>query len=95
MNKKDLVAIVSNRTKLSKKETEYVITVILETIITALVQGDRVTLVGFGSFRVKTRKARRGRNPKTGHAVSIPAKKVPSFSVGKFFQYSVNNSQYL
>nr|BDA98146.1 DNA binding histon like protein [Proteomonas sp. NIES-1005] len=95
MNKKDLVAIVSNRASLSKKETEYIITVILETIITALVQGDRVTLVGFGSFRVKNRKARQGRNPKTGHVVEIPAKRVPIFSVGKFFQDSVNNSQYL
>lgn len=95
MNKKDLVAIVSTRTNLSKKETEYVVTVVLETIITALVQGDHVTLVGFGSFRVKDRKARQGRNPKTGQVVEIPAKKVPIFSVGKFFQDSVNNSQYL
>ena len=95
MNKKELVNKVACRTDLSKKEIEDILTLVLETIIHSIAKGEKVTLVGFGSFRVKHTKARQARNPKTGVRLLVPAKKIPTFSVGKFFRETVNNSQYL
>nr|BDA98291.1 DNA binding histon like protein [Rhodomonas sp. NIES-1006] len=92
MNKKDLVEIVAEKRQLTKKESEEIITIVLETIIKAVSEGDKVTLVGFGSFEARERQAREGRNPKTGEKLYIPAARVPTFSVGKFFKDSVNNN---
>lgn len=90
MNKSDLISAVSLKTSLTKKETEAVITAFLETIVQAVSEGERVTLVGFGSFEARERKAREGINPKTGEKLYIPCARVPTFSVGKFFKNKVN-----
>ena len=92
MNKKDLVQIVAKNAKITKKESEEIITIILETIIKAVSEGEKVTLVGFGSFEARERQMREGRNPKTGEKLIIPAARVPTFSVGKFFKDRVNNN---
>jgi len=83
MTKADLVVEISKLTDLTKKETETVIKTIFGSITTALSEGDKVELRGFGSFRIRDRKARQGRNPKTGETVKVPAKKVPFFKAGK------------
>lgn len=91
MNKKDLIETVSQKAKLTKKESEQIITIILESIIEAVSKGEKVTLVGFGSFALRQKKPRQCRNPKTGERINVPAIKVPVFSVGKFFKSSVNS----
>lgn len=91
MNKKDLVEIVAKKAHLTKKESEEIITIILETIIKTVSEGEKVTLVGFGSFEARERQAREGRHPKTGEKLHIPAARIPTFSVGKFFKDRVNN----
>jgi DNA-binding protein HU-beta len=90
MNKSDLIDAVSIRTSITKKDTEAIITVFLETIIEAVTMGERVTLVGFGSFEARDRKARKGINPQNGQKLYIPCSRVPTFSVGKFFKNKVN-----
>ena len=83
MTKADLVMEVAKQTSLTKKESETVIKTIFGSISQALSTGDKVELRGFGSFRVRDRKSRQGRNPKTGDTVKVPAKKVPFFKAGK------------
>ena len=83
MTKADLVMEVAKQTSLTKKESETVIKTIFDSISDALSEGDKVELRGFGSFRVRDRRSRQGRNPKTGDTVSVPAKKVPFFKAGK------------
>mgnify|MGYP000660107913 FL=1 len=90
MNKSDLISTVAFKTSITKKETEAVVTAFLETIVQAVSEGERVTLVGFGSFEARERKAREGINPKTGEKLYIPCARVPTFSVGKFFKNKVN-----
>lgn len=90
MNKKDLVNILAEKSNLTKKESEEIITIILETIIETVSEGEKVTLVGFGSFEARERQARQGVNPRTGEKLLIPASRVPAFSVGKFFKDRVN-----
>ena len=80
MNKEELVTAVANKTKQSKKQTEAGIQATIEAISDALAKGDKVTLVGFGTFQVKERAAREGRNPRTGAVLKIAAKKSPSGS---------------
>jgi len=82
MNKAELIEEVSKVT-CSKKEAEAALGAALATIAKALKKGDSVTLVGFGTFSVSKRKARKGRNPQTGEAIKIAAKKVPVFKAGK------------
>ena len=83
MNKADLVEKVTNQTGLTKKASGEAIDAITSVISDALAREERVTLVGFGTFQVMERKARRGRNPQTGETVQIQAKKVPKFRPGK------------
>ncbi len=83
MNKTDLVAEIANRTGLSKKDAEKALNATVDTITDALKKGDRVQLVGFGSFETKTRAARTGRNPKTKEMLEIPESTVPVFKPGK------------
>jgi DNA-binding protein HU-beta len=90
MNKSDLIDTVSVRTNITKKDTEAIITVFLETVVEAVTKGQKVTLVGFGSFEARERKARQGINPSTGQKLYIPCSRVPTFSVGKFFKNKVN-----
>lgn len=92
MNKKDLIRIVSKKANITQKESEEIITIILETIIRVVSEGEKVTLVGFGSFEARDRKAREGRNPQTGEKLLIPPSRIPTFSVGKFFKDRVNNN---
>jgi len=83
MNKAELIAKVSDKTGLTKKESWNVIDAVTNTIKNALSNDEKVTLVGFGTFRLIQKKARRGRNPQTGEEIQIPAKKVPRFRAGK------------
>jgi len=83
MNKRELIDEVSGKVGITKKGAGNVIDAIVETITNALKKGEKVALVGFGTFQVMKRKARRGRNPQTGKAIQIPAKKVPKFKAGK------------
>ena len=83
MNKQELISAAAEKTGLSKKDTEATVTAVLETIISALEDNEKVQLVGFGSFEVKERAARIGRNPKTKEAIEIPASKAPVFKPSK------------
>jgi len=91
MNKSELVAAVAANTGLTKKDTELTINEVLGAIEKELKKGGKVQLIGFGSFEVKTRKAREGRNPqKPGEVVKIPASKAPVFKAGKALKDYVN-----
>jgi len=83
MNKADLVEEVSAGTGLTKRASSEAIGAVTDSITDALARGEKVTLVGFGTFRVVTRKTRTGRNPQTGQTIQIPAKKAPKFRPGK------------
>ena len=95
MNKGELVDAISKKTtekgvSVNKKTADEVLSATLEVIIDTVAGGDKVTLVGFGSFEARDRKAREGRNPKTGEKMEIPATKVPAFSAGKSFKEQVS-----
>jgi nucleoid DNA-binding protein len=90
MTKAELVDQVAATVQLPKNQTEAVITGFLQRIMHALHAGDNVELRGFGSFRLRHRQAREGRNPRTGDTVQIPAKAVPSFRAGKAFQEMIH-----
>ncbi len=89
MNKGELVDKIAEKAGVTKKEADAVLTAALESIMEAVSSKDKVTLVGFGSFEPRERKAREGRNPKTGEAMTIPATVVPAFSAGKLFKEKV------
>jgi integration host factor subunit beta len=90
MTKADLVDEVAKISNLTKKETELIVNTVFDSIAAALARTEKVELRGFGSFRVRRRNSRRGRNPKTGSAVSVPEKRVPFFKVGKRLKELVN-----
>ena len=83
MNKTELINVVAEKAALSKKDSESAVTAALDAITAALAEGDEVRLVGFGTFEVKKREARIGRNPKTKEEIHTPATKVPAFKPGK------------
>ena len=83
MTKQDLIDVVSEQAGLTKKETGAVVDVVLSTIVDSLKRGEKVALVGFGTFEAKLRKAREGRNPATGETIQIAARTVPSFKAGR------------
>ena len=89
MNKSDLINAVALSADVSKKDAEAVLAATLDTITAALKEGDKVQLVGFGSFEVKKRAERLGRNPKTKEAITIPASIVPVFKAGKALKDAV------
>ncbi|MGL5034734.1 MAG: HU family DNA-binding protein [Microcystaceae cyanobacterium] len=89
MNKGELVHAVAEKASVTKKEADAVVTAIVDVIMEAVAEGDKVTLVGFGSFEGRDRKEREGRNPKTNEKMIIPATKVPAFSAGKLFKDKV------
>lgn len=89
MNKTDLVAAVAAKTELSKKDAEAAVTATLDAVKDALADGDKVALVGFGTFAVKTRAARTGVNPLTKAPMSIPETKVPTFKAGSALKDAV------
>jgi len=89
MNKTELIAEVANKAGLSRKDAEKALGAVVETITEAVVKGDKVQLVGFGSFETKQREARTGRNPKTKETIEIPATRVPVFKAGKTLKDAV------
>ena len=89
MNKTELSAAVSEKTGVSKKDCEKAISGMLDQVAEVLAQGDKVQIVGFGSFEVKERQARTGRNPRTGETVEIAASKAPVFKAGKALKDTV------
>ena len=90
MNKSELVAAVASKTGATKKDSEAFVNAFTDVVAGALRKGDKVQLVGFGSFDVKKRAARKGRNPQTGAEIKIPASKAPVFKAGKALKDTVN-----
>ena len=91
MNKTELVAAVAQKAEISKKDAEKAVNAVTAAITDAMCSGDKVQLVGFGTFEVRTRDARKGKNPRTGEVINIAASKVPAFKAGKAFKDAVNN----
>jgi len=89
MNKSELIAAVAEQAEMSKKDAETAVTAMVDVISEALRRGEKVQLVGFGSFEVKSRAARTGRNPQTKEAIPIPASKSPVFKAGKALKDAV------
>ncbi len=90
MNKAEFVEAVASKADMSKTEAAAAVDAVLDSITNALKGGDQVTLVGFGTFLVRKREARTGRNPRTGEPLQIKASNVPSFKAGKALKDSVN-----
>src|SRR3954464_14669872 len=93
MTKAELVEDVARAAELTKKDAERLVEIVFESIIETLNHGEKIELRGFGSFRVRERGARRGRNPKTGDPVDIPAKRVPYFKPGKELKELINEEE--
>jgi integration host factor subunit beta len=92
MTKAELVEIISAQTGISKKDTGLIVNLILDNISRALVDKDKVELRGFGSFKVKNRRSRLARNPRTGDSVAVPAKQVPYFKASNELKSRLNDS---
>lgn len=92
MTKIELVEKVANQIDLTKKDAESVVGIIFQSITDSLTKGDKVELRGFGSFRVRQRNARTGRNPKSGEKVEVPSRKVPVFKAGKDLRKMVDGN---
>ena len=90
MTKADLVERVANEADMTKKDAEHLVEIIFDTIISTLNKGEKIELRGFGSFRLRSRNSRKGRNPKTGESVEIPAKRVAYFKPGKELKEVIN-----
>lgn len=89
MNKGELIDAIATKTQVTRKDADAALSATLEAIMGAVSSGDKVTLVGFGSFERRERQAREGRNPKTGEKMEIAATLVPAFSAGKMFKDKV------
>ena len=92
MNKTELIATIAEKSQVSQKQADAILRATVDTIVEAVASGDKVVLVGFGSFELKERQEREGRNPKTGEKMIIPATKIPGFSAGKAFKDKVKPS---
>ena len=90
MNKAELVAAIAERTELSKKDTEAAVKAFIDVGADALKKGDKVQMVGFGTFEVVERAEREGRNPQTGETMKIAASKTPKFKAGKALKDAIN-----
>ncbi|MCR5623931.1 MAG: HU family DNA-binding protein [Lachnospiraceae bacterium] len=90
MNKSELVAAIAEKTDLTKTQSEKALKAFMETVEEALKNDDKISLVGFGTFSVSTRKEREGRNPSSGEKITIPEQKVPKFKAGKALKDAVN-----
>ncbi len=90
MNKGELIDVIASTTNVTKKEADAILTALVDTIVSEVSLGNKVSLVGFGSFERRERQAREGRNPKTGEKMLIPATRVPAFSPGKLFKEKVS-----
>ena len=90
MTKAELVDEVARVVQLTKKQAETIVNIVFDSIVDSLRSGQKIELRGFGSFRIRHRNSRKGRNPKTGDSVSVPEKRVPFFKVGKRLRELVN-----
>lgn len=90
MNKTELISEVAQKTNMTKKDADKIVNAFFTSVETALKAGDKVQLIGFGTFEVRERQARKGRNPQTGQEISIPATKVPAFKAGKALKDAVD-----
>jgi integration host factor subunit beta len=90
MTKADLVEEVARVSELTKKHSETIVNTVFDSIIQALQRDDKIELRGFGSFRIRQRRSRQGRNPKTGDKVDVPAKRIPYFKPGKELKELIN-----
>ena len=90
MNKSELIAAVAKQADLTKKDAEAAVNAVTDVITDALKAGDKVQLVGFGTFETRERAARTGKNPRTGESIEIAASKVPAFNAGKALKDTVN-----
>jgi DNA-binding protein HU-beta len=89
MNKSELIDAIASKADVTKKDADEILSALIDTIIDSVSSGDKVTLVGFGTFEARQRQAREGRNPSTGKPIQIPATTVPAFSAGKAFKEKV------
>jgi DNA-binding protein HU-beta len=90
LNKTELISAVAGTAEITKKDAEKVINAFFTTVEEALKNGDKIQLIGFGTFEVRARQARKGRNPQTGAEINIPAAKVPAFKPGKALKDAVD-----
>src|SRR5881397_2575784 len=90
MTKAELVDEVARVVQLTKKQAETIVNIVFDSIVDSLRSGQKIELRGFGSFRLRSRKSRKGRNPKTGEKVDVPAKKIPYFKMGKELKALLN-----
>lgn len=90
MNKQELVTMLSNKTNVTKAAAERFLNSFIETVSDALVEGDKVQIIGFGTFETRERAARTAYNPQTGEAMKVAAKRTPAFKAGKAFKDAVN-----
>ena len=90
MNKTELISEVAQKANITKKDADKIVNAFFATVESALKAGDKVQLVGFGTFEVRERQARKGRNPQTGQEISIPATKVPAFKAGNALKDAVD-----
>ena len=93
MTKAELVEEVAKVSELTKKHSEVIVNTVFQSIIEALHEEEKIELRGFGSFRVRRRRSRQGRNPKTGERVHVPAKKIPYFKPGKELKDLINHDE--
>lgn len=90
MNKSELIAAVATKAEITKKDADAAVNAVIEAVTEALKDGDKVQLVGFGTFEVRQRGARTGRDPRTNKEIKIPASKAPAFKAGKALKDTVN-----
>ncbi|HHZ05615.1 MAG TPA: HU family DNA-binding protein [Clostridiales bacterium] len=90
MNKSELISTVAEKSEISKKDAEKAVAALLDTVVETVSKGEKVQLVGFGTFEQRTRNERTGCDPRTNTQIIIPASKVPAFKAGKAFKESVN-----
>lgn len=90
MTRTELVANVAEKSGITKKDADKILNAVFESVKQALVEGDKVQIIGFGTFEIRNRSARKGRNPQTGEEINIPASKLPSFKAGKALKEAVN-----
>lgn len=90
MNKTELISAVAEKTGMAKKDADAAVAAVLETIVETVTAGDKVQLVGFGTFESRERSAKIGKNPRTGEQIEIAASRIPAFKAGKAFKDTVN-----
>lgn len=90
MNKAELISSVSEKTGFSKKDSEKALSAVLDSIMESIAANEKVQLIGFGTFELRSRSERMGRDPRTNESIVIPASKVPAFKAGKAFKEAVN-----